>query len=223
MAKALGLKTPRQQKLHPRELQKLLTEAEETRYSSVINQTMLRCMKKARYAEHPLGHFGLALKNYCHFTSPIRRYPDLVVHRAIKASLSDGADRGELERMEEQVHAMGEHTSRRERIAMEAERAVDDLLKAQYMEQYIGQPFTGVITSVMDFGIFVELPNTAEGMIRITSLDDDYYVYDEKLLRLTGKHTKKTFAIGDEIDIIVGGVNLDMRRVEFIPAWEGGR
>ena len=106
---------------------------------------------------------------------------------------------------------------------MEAERAVDDLLKAQYMERFIGQRFTGVITSVVDFGIFVELPNTAEGLIRMASLDDDYYVYDEKMLRLTGKRTKKTFAIGDEMDIIVSGVNLDMRRVEFVPAEGGGR
>ena len=221
MAKALGLKAPKLRNIHPKALQALLREAEDTPYASVMNRTMLRCMKKARYADAPLGHFGLALKNYCHFTSPIRRYPDLVVHRAIKAAIGHGPGCKELEAMEEKIHAMGEHTSARERVAMEAERAVDDLLKAQYMERFIGQRFTGVITSVVDFGIFVELPNTAEGLIRMASLDDDYYVYDEKMLRLTGKRTKKTFAIGDEMDIIVSGVNLDMRRVEFVPA-EGG-
>ena len=223
MAKALGLKAPKLRNIHPKALQALLREAEDTPYASVMNRTMLRCMKKARYADAPLGHFGLALKNYCHFTSPIRRYPDLVVHRAIKAAIGHGPGCKELEAMEEKIHAMGEHTSARERVAMEAERAVDDLLKAQYMERFIGQRFTGVITSVVDFGIFVELPNTAEGLIRMASLDDDYYVYDEKMLRLTGKRTKKTFAIGDEMDIIVSGVNLDMRRVEFVPAEGGGR
>ena len=223
MAKALGLKAPKLRNIHPKALQVLLREAEDTPYASVMNRTMLRCMKKARYADAPLGHFGLALKNYCHFTSPIRRYPDLVVHRAIKAAIGHGPGCKELEAMEEKIHAMGEHTSARERVAMEAERAVDDLLKAQYMERFIGQRFTGVITSVVDFGIFVELPNTAEGLIRMVSLDDDYYVYDEKMLRLTGKRTKKTFAIGDEMDIIVSGVNLDMRRVEFVPAEGGGR
>ncbi|MBE5780303.1 MAG: ribonuclease R [Clostridiales bacterium] len=221
MAKALGISVPRTGEVHPKALQALLKQAEDTPYHSVISRTMLRCMKKARYGESPLGHFGLALKNYCHFTSPIRRYPDLVVHRAIKALISYGPGCRDLEAMEGTVHAMGEHTSRRERTAMEAERAVDDLLKAQYMQQYIGQPFKGIITSVLEFGIFVELDNTAEGLVRITSLDDDYYYYDEKLLRLVGKHKGKTFAIGDEMDIIVGGVNLDLRRVEFVPNWEG--
>ncbi|MDL2225444.1 ribonuclease R [Eubacteriales bacterium OttesenSCG-928-M02] len=219
MLRALGMKAPRSGgNIHPKMLLGILENAADTPYASLVNRVMLRSMKKARYGELPIGHFGLALKNYCHFTSPIRRYPDLIVHRAIKMELSGGMEVKAQEDMAERMAAYGRHTSERERVAMEAERAVDDLLKAQYMEQYIGEGFTGIITSVLEFGIFVELPNTVEGLVRMASLDDDYYLYDEKLFRLTGRRTGKEYAIGDEMEIIVAGVNLDQRRVEFIPA-----
>ncbi|MDL2220297.1 ribonuclease R [Eubacteriales bacterium OttesenSCG-928-N14] len=213
---ALGISAKRPTDgVQPRDLAAVLQSVQGSEYAEIVSMVMLRSMKKARYTDTPIGHFGLAMKDYCHFTSPIRRYPDLVVHRSIKAALADGQPDGYLEKLELTVHAMGDACSEAERNAMEAERAVDDLLIAQYMANHIGEEYEGIISGVTDFGLFVRLPNTVEGLIRIAELDDDYYIYDEKLYRLTGKNTGTVYALGDGVQIRVTGVNLDLRRAEF--------
>ena len=220
LARALGLKVPKSEHPTPKELQALLQEAAQTPFAAMFSRLLLRAMQKAHYAEKPLGHYGLALKNYCHFTSPIRRYPDLMVHRAIKAFLLQRNAIKEMEILHAKMPEYALHTSERERVAMEAERAVDDLLKAQYMERYIGKRFVGIVSSVVEYGLFVELENTVEGLVRITTMADDTYLYDEKRLQLKGWKTKKTFAIGDKIDIIVNSVDLELRRIDFLLAEE---
>ncbi|NLA76805.1 MAG: VacB/RNase II family 3'-5' exoribonuclease, partial [Clostridiales bacterium] len=220
LIKALGVPYSKPKgKVTPKMLQTLLNKTAGLTYESVVSRVMLRCMKKARYCERNFGHFGLALEHYCHFTAPIRRYPDIMVHRAITAHL-EGKEK-EFESNRPLLIAIAEHTSERERNAMEAERDVDDLKKAEYMRDKIGNQYEGVISGDTEFGLFVELPNTVEGLIRITSLDDDYYIYDEKLYRLTGKHTGKVYSIGDKIKITVASVDMKMRKCEFVPAENG--
>lgn len=219
LTEALGMpvRRPKATRIKPKALQALLSLADGQPYASVINRVVLRSMKKAKYSEKNTGHFGLALRNYCHFTSPIRRYPDLVVHRAIAASVEGGLHHKALEEWYGKMKGIALHCSERERISMEAERDVDDLNKALYMNERIGQAFTGIVSGVTEFGVFVELPSTIEGMVRIQNLPDDYYIYDETQYRLEGRHTGKTYTLGDEMAILVAGVDLSQRRIEFLP------
>ena len=198
--------------VHPKDLQQILTEIEGTENETMIATYMLRSLMKAEYKPECTGHFGLAAKYYCHFTSPIRRYPDLTVHRILKAFLA-GKD---LSRYGEFVKDAAEHSSETERSAELCERSVSDLFKTAYIRDYMGCEFSAVISGVTNFGIFAELENTVEGMIRLETINGDYYEYDEKSLCIVGKRHGKTFRIGDRIDIQVVRADMQMRQIDFI-------
>jgi ribonuclease R len=176
---------------------------------------MLRSLKKARYSPQNTGHFGLAAENYCHFTSPIRRYPDLQIHRIIKESLAGKLTGKKIEKLKKIVEYASEQSSDRERIAVEAERETEDLKKTEYMTYHMGEEFEGIISSVVSFGIFVELENTIEGLVRISSLVDDYYIYDEENHLFRGERTKKTYRIGDEVKIKVIKADIAQKQIDF--------
>jgi ribonuclease R len=202
--------------VHPRALQQLLEEVKGTPEEVIISTVMLRSMKQARYDAESLGHFGLATDFYTHFTSPIRRYPDLIVHRLIREWIEQGEMSEErASYWAEILPGIAEHTSQRERIAVEAERETDDLKKAQFMLERIGEEFEGVISGVTSFGIFVELPNTIEGLVHVSYLTDDYYHYHEKMYALVGERTGKQFRIGDVVQVRVSNVNVDERAIDF--------
>ncbi len=209
---AFGLKLGGNLKeIHPSEYLKLLDAARETPYYNVINRVMLRTMMKARYSEENLGHFGISSKCYCHYTSPIRRYPDLFIHRMIKMQLH-GAWTEEKRRLwRARAEEAAVHCSDTERNADLAERDVDDYLKAEYMKAHIGDEFDGIISSVKDFGFFVELPNTIEGLVRVESLKGRYE-YNEKLMFLKGA---ETYRLGDPVRIRVIGADTEIRKIDF--------
>lgn len=205
------------EKIKPSELQRLLAEAEGRPEERMLNYALLRCMKQARYAAENVGHFGLASDCYCHFTSPIRRYPDLVVHRILKATFAEGkgAARG-LAIATERLSEVAEHTSKRERVAMEAERDVVEMKKLQFMQHRIGEEFDGYITGVTAFGFFVELKELfVEGLVHISTLVDDQYTHAEKQHSLIGRRTGKVYRIGDSAKISVVSVSPATRRIEF--------
>ncbi|WCK54111.1 ribonuclease R [Aneurinibacillus sp. Ricciae_BoGa-3] len=202
--------------IHPRALQTLLEEAKGTPEEIVISKVMLRSMKQAKYEAENRGHFGLSTEYYTHFTSPIRRYPDLIVHRMIRESLKPGGFTPE--RAEEWTIKMPEvakHSSERERNAVDAERETDDLKKAEYMLEHMDQEFDGIVSSVASFGMFIELPNTIEGMVHISYLSDDYYDFHEKQYALIGQRTGRMFRIGDEVRVKVVNVNVDEHTIDF--------
>ncbi|MGC5326952.1 ribonuclease R [Brevibacillus sp. SYSU BS000544] len=202
--------------VHPRALQKLLEEAKGTPEEIIISTVLLRSMKQAKYSAESLGHFGLATDFYTHFTSPIRRYPDLIVHRMIREWIEKGEMQGEREvYWAENMPLIADYTSQRERLAVDAERETDDLKKTEYMAEHIGEEFEGVISSVTSFGIFVELPNTIEGLVHVSFLTDDYYHYHEKAYALVGERTGKQFRIGDVVQVKVASVNVDERTIDF--------
>lgn len=169
----------------------------------VLSTMLLRSMQQARYSENNAGHFGLAAENYTHFTSPIRRYPDLLVHRLIREIGSGKVDAKILQKWEEEIPEIAEHSSHRERRAVDAEREVEKMKKAEFMEEHVGEQFEGIVSSVTRFGLFVELPNTIEGLIHISTLKGDYFGYHERMLALVGERTGKIFKIGQAIKIEV--------------------
>ena len=175
-------------------------------------------MKQAKYMPENLGHFGLAAKYYCHFTSPIRRYPDLQIHRIIKENLSGGLNEKRIKHYDKILADVAEQSSKLERRAEEAERETDTIKKVQYMTKHIGETFTGIISGVTNWGIFVELPNTVEGLISLNSLTDDYYVYDADKMCVTGEHSLKKFSLGDEITIVVKYADVANRTIDFLLA-----
>lgn len=215
-AQGLGLKFKINKNigLQPKTVQQILEQAEGKPIFNVINKVMLRSMQKARYLEDNLGHFGLAAKFYCHFTSPIRRYPDLAIHRIIKDFLKNGLRN--MPKYETFVADASAQSSDRERKAESAEREVEDLLKTEYMRKHLGEKFDGVISGVTEFGIFVELDNTCEGLIRLENLPEDYYHYNPDSFSLVGK--KIVYRLGDKIEIIVAGADTTAKKIEFIPA-----
>ena len=172
-------------------------------------------MKQARYSPECIGHFGLAAKYYCHFTSPIRRYPDLIIHRIIKKHLKGKLDEKTTRRFIGAVDYASIQSSERERVAQEAEREVDDLKKAEYMSKRIGEVYSGIISSVTNFGMFVELPNTVEGLVHISELEDDFYHYDDRHMALIGERTKNVYKLGDEVKVIVDRVDIDAHEIYF--------
>lgn len=201
----------------PRELQQLLDDAAGKPEERMINEVLLRCMKQARYSHENLGHFGLAARSYTHFTSPIRRYPDLVVHRILKEVLTGRVSEKMISRLEEALPAVAEQTSKRERVAMEAEREIVALKKVQFMRGKVGETFDGYITGVSSFGFFVELIELyVEGMVHVSTLKDDYYSYIEKQHSLVGQRSKKVFRIGDKVQVVVAAVSLERRQIEFV-------
>ena len=203
------------EEIHPKELQKLIKKIEGTQEETLISRLTLRSMKQAKYTVSCDGHFGLATKYYCHFTSPIRRYPDLQIHRIIKESLKSGLSEKRTNHYNKILPDIALQSSQLERRADEAEREVEKMKKAEYMKQFIGQTFEGIISSISTWGIYVELPNTVEGMIKVTALTDDYYYYDEENYMMVGEHTKKAYKLGEKIQVVVSGVDKLTRTVDF--------
>ena len=204
------------EEIHPSTLQKIQQEVEGQPEQMVISTMMLRSMQQARYDDVNLGHFGLSAEHYTHFTSPIRRYPDLIVHRLIRKYLVDKTmDDKELNKWEELLPEIADHTSQRERRAIEAERDTDELKKAEYMVQHIGEEYEGIISSVANFGMFIELPNTIEGMVHVSDMTDDYYNFDERQMAMIGERQAKVFRIGDPVNIKVVNVDVDERMIDF--------
>lgn len=201
--------------VHPKALQEILDKVRGKKEETVVSTLLLRSMMQARYAPECTGHFGLAAKYYCHFTSPIRRYPDLIIHRIIKEYINGNLSEKRAKKLETEVDYASKQSSDMERVAQEAEREVDDLKKAEYMTERIGMIFDGIVSSVTNFGMFVELPNTIEGLVHISSLDDDYYVYDEKHLSLIGEKTKKIYRLGDEVKVKVARVDMTTHEIHF--------
>ena len=196
----------------PKEFQRVLSDVKGKPEERLINEILLRSMKWAKYSAKNLGHFGLASDAYTHFTSPIRRYPDLIVHRLLKRILS----KEEVKIPEEVLANKADHLSQRERVAMEAEREILDRYRVRFMKGKIGEEFEGIISGVTAFGFFVELKDIfVEGLVRVTSLHDDYYQYHEKQHCLAGERTHKTFRIGDEIRVRVDRVDVERRHIDF--------
>ena len=208
--------------IHPKELQKLLDKIEGTPEEALLSRLTLRSMKQAKYTTLCSGHFGLATRYYTHFTSPIRRYPDLQIHRIIKENLKGGLGDKRTGHYERILPEVAVQTSALERRADEAERETDKLKKCEYMSQFIGQEFDGVISGVTSWGLYVELPNTVEGLVRMSDLDDDYYIFDEQHYELIGEMTKKTYKLGQPIRVTVSSTDRLLRTVDFILAkdWE---
>ena len=186
----------------------------------MISRLTLRSMKQAKYATDCTGHFGLAATHYCHFTSPIRRYPDLQIHRIIKENLHGGLGEKRAGHYESILPGVAMQSSALERRAEEAERETDKLKKCEYMAQYIGHEFDGVISGVAGWGLYVELPNTVEGLISMSELRDDYYVFDEQHYQLVGEMTRKTYKLGQPVRVQVASVDRLMRTVDFVLAKE---
>lgn len=203
------------QEIHPKALQQVVEEVRGKKEETIVNTLLLRSLKQARYSPECVGHFGLAARYYCHFTSPIRRYPDLIIHRIIKESLRGTLDEGRIKQLQKAAEYASTQSSEMERVAQEAEREVDDLKKAEYMSDRIGEEYEGMISSVTNFGMFVELPNTIEGLVHISNLMDDYYIYDEQHLCLIGEKSKNIYRLGDEVKIKVAKVDLDAHEVYF--------
>lgn len=202
--------------VHPQALQKVLEEVKGTQEDMIISKLMLRSMQQAKYDPQGLGHFGLATDYYTHFTSPIRRYPDLIVHRLIRTYLVENkVDYKTRKHWKDQMPEIARHSSEMERAAVDAERETDDLKKAEYMQDKVGEEYEGVISSVTSFGMFVELPNTVEGLVHVSTLTDDYYHFHEKQYAMIGERTGNVFRIGDEVTIRVTNVNIEERVVDF--------
>ncbi|SHE33377.1 ribonuclease R [Clostridium fallax] len=211
----LGYRVKWSQEVHPKNLQDVLDTVKGKKEETVVSTLLLRSMMQARYAPECTGHFGLAARYYCHFTSPIRRYPDLQIHRIIKEFINGKITDERSKKLMPIVDNASKQSSEMERLAQEAEREVDDLKKAEYMADRIGEEFDGIISSVTSFGLFVELANTIEGLVHISDLDDDYYVYDENHLCLVGERTKKIYRLGDSLKVRCDKVDIDNREIYF--------
>ena len=201
--------------VHPKELQKLLEKIDGTSEEPLISRLTLRSMKQARYTVENTGHFGLAADCYCHFTSPIRRYPDLQIHRIIKDSLRGRLGEKRIGHYTQILPEVAKHASEMERRADEAERETIKLKKVQYMENHIGETFAGVISGVAEYGFFVELENTVEGLVRVTSLTDDFYQYYEETYELVGEATNRRFKLGQQVRVTVDNCARIMRTIDF--------
>ncbi len=208
----LGYKMRKESDHSPKEFQRVLSDIKGRPEERVVNEILLRSMKWAKYSAKNLGHFGLASDGYTHFTSPIRRYPDLIVHRLLKRVLS----KKEVKISEEVLANKADHLSNRDRVAMEAEREILGRYRVRFMKDKIGEEFEGIISGVAAFGFFVELRDIfVEGLVRVTSLHDDYYQYHEKRYCLVGERTHKTFRIGDEVKVRVDRVDVERRHIDF--------
>lgn len=201
--------------VHPKAVQSLIEEVTGKKEEHVVSKMALRSLKQAKYSPNNDGHFGLAAKYYCHFTSPIRRYPDLQIHRIIKELLAGSLNEKRVAALKKIVEEVSIISSEKERNAELAEREVDDMKMAEYMQQHIGETFNGIISGVTSFGLFIELENTVEGLLRVDELDDDYYVYDETRLQMVGERTRKIYALGDEITVVVAKADPALRQIDF--------
>lgn len=203
------------EEVHPKEIQKLIGSIEGTPEEAMILRLTLRSMKQAKYTTECTGHFGLACDYYCHFTSPIRRYPDLQIHRIIKEYLRGRMKENRIAHYDSILPQVAEHSSRTERRAEEAERETEKLKKAQYMSERIGETYTGVISGVTAWGIYVELPNTVEGMVALNKMEGDYYLFDETLHEVRGKTTGQVWKLGQTVTVQVKDVDFLTRSIDF--------
>ena len=204
-----------QDEVHPKELQKLLQKIDGTPEEALISRLTLRSMKQAKYTTMSTGHFGLATPYYCHFTSPIRRYPDLQIHRIIKENLHGALTDKRISHYEQILPEVTAEASRLERRADDAEREVEKMKKAEYMEQFIGETFDGVISGVTSWGMYVELPNTIEGMVRVADIPGDYYYFEEERYQMVGEKTGKIYKLGQKVRVTVSAVDKLLRTIDF--------
>ncbi len=201
-----------------KEINKLLDKFADKPEKTIVNQVLIRSMAKAIYSHNNIGHYGLGFSEYTHFTSPIRRYPDLVVHRVLKEYMQDEIQASRIEYLRNFVKDVGQHTTNTERMAMEAERASVKFTHTVMSQQYIGETFDGIISGVVSFGLFVQLNKIyAEGLLHIRDLDDDYYIFDEANYCLIGKRRKKKYGIGQSIKVKIVKVNIDKRTIDLVP------
>lgn len=206
----------KQEEVHPKELQKLLASIEDTPEEPLISRLTLRSMKQAKYTIDCTGHFGLACQYYCHFTSPIRRYPDLQIHRIIKEQLRGRLNENRIAHYNDILPEVAQHSSEMERRADEAERETDKLKKVEYMEERIGEIYEGVISSITAWGVYVELPNTIEGMIHVSMLPGDYFYYDEESYEMVGQATNKRYKLGEKLKVRVNATDKILRTIDFV-------
>lgn len=204
-----------EEEIHPKEIQKLLKKIAGTPEEALVSRLTLRSMKQARYSTVCEGHFGLACDYYCHFTSPIRRYPDLQIHRIIKDQLRNRMSEGKALHYESILPEVAKHSSETERRAEEAERETDKLKKMEYMAERIGEEYEGIISGITAWGIYVELPNTVEGMVHVSRLPGDYYFYDENLCEMIGEHTGRSYCLGEPVKIKVTGTDSMTKAIDF--------
>lgn len=212
----------RQEEIHPKELQKLLAKIEDTPEEALISRLTLRSMKQAKYTINCTGHFGLACQYYCHFTSPIRRYPDLQIHRIIKEQIRGKLNEKRIEHYNEILPEVAKHSSEMERRADEAERETDKLKKVEFMEGHIGEIYEGVISSITAWGVYVELPNTIEGMIHVSMLPGDYFYYDDETYEMVGQATDIRYKLGQTLRVRVNATDKIMRTIDFVIPQEEG-
>lgn len=212
----------RQEEIHPKELQKLLVKIEDTPEKALISRLTLRSMKQAKYTINCTGHFGLACQYYCHFTSPIRRYPDLQIHRIIKEQIRGRLNEKRIDHYNEILPEVAKHSSEMERRADEAERETDKLKKVEFMESHIGEIFEGVISSITAWGVYVELPNTIEGMIHVSMLPGDYFYYEEETYEMVGQATNIRYKLGQTLEVKVNATDKISRTIDFVipEEWE---
>ena len=201
--------------ISPKQLQDALKAVEGQPIEQVVSTMMLRSMQQAKYSEEPMGHYGLAAEDYTHFTSPIRRYPDLMIHRLIHLYLKGKPSPKTIDQLEIQLPEIAIHSSQMERRAVDAERETDALKKAEYMQDKVGEEFEAMISSITSFGIFVALPNTVEGLITLQSLTDDYYVFNQQHLMLIGERTGKVYRIGQKVTVQLIKVDVEAREIDF--------
>ncbi len=211
MLDTLGISRPHSHRPTPLELNEILKKSDDSAYSPLIHQVTLRAMQKAIYSDEPIGHYGLNFKKYCHFTSPIRRYPDLMIHRI----LSDYLNEKSIKRYTRIVKSIAQQSSDRELNAFVAEREADDIKKAQYMENHLGERYEGVISGMCETGFFVELPNTVEGFVPLTTIKGDYYKYYEEEFLMRGKRNKNVFRVGQKVKIIVDKCDIPSGKIDF--------
>lgn len=204
--------------IHPKALQQVLDKVAGKKEERLINTLLLRSLRKARYDGESIGHFGLASKFCCHFTSPIRRYPDLTIHRIIKEDIHGKLNATRIRQLKERIPFIAEQSSIRERAAEEAERETEDLKKAEYMRDRIGEEYEGIISGVTAFGMYVQLENTIEGLIHVSNMEDDYYIFDENNHFLIGERKKKIYRIGDMLKIRVLSADIANRNIDFVLA-----
>lgn len=209
-----------QDEVHPKELQKLLQKIEGTPEEALLSRLTLRSMKQAKYTVDCTGHFGLAANYYCHFTSPIRRYPDLQIHRIIKENLRGRMNETKRAHYDKILPEVAKHCSQRERLADEAERETNKLKKAEFMSRHIGEEYEGVISGITQYGMYVELENTIEGMVRLTDMTDDYYAYYEDSYELVGEATNRRYKLGQKVRIAVKDTDIYSRTIDFTLAEE---
>ena len=204
------------EEIHPKEIQKLLDKIAGTKEEMMISRLTLRSMKQAKYTVECTGHFGLACQQYCHFTSPIRRYPDLQIHRIIKEQLRGKLSEERIRHYEDRLPEVAKHASKMERRAAEAERETDKLKKAEYMEDHIGEVYEGVISGITQWGIYVELSNTVEGLLHVSALPGDYFYCDEEACQMVGRESGISYKLGQRMAVQVKGVDRQARTVDFM-------